>query len=115
MFIPSVLRLAIIQLSQMHRVARKKLIKLFPILGGGLHPGSIPAFYREIHEKICSPSGNVEREVFKSLLVKSQLSSNILSQVGELFIFYQGIFHFLNQRDRNIIINKKLFFFCRVS
>lgn len=45
-------------------------------------PGSIPAFYREVHEKICSPtSGNVEREVFKSLLVKSQLSSSVLSQV----------------------------------
>ena len=44
--------------------------------------GSIPAYYRDVYERICSPSsGNVEREVFKSLLVKSQLSSNVLSQV----------------------------------
>ncbi|XP_063995496.1 sorting nexin-8-like [Diachasmimorpha longicaudata] len=50
-----------------------------------LSSGSIPPFYRELHEKICSPtSGNVEREVFKSLLVKSQLSSPILSQIWEL-------------------------------
>ncbi|KAK9304741.1 hypothetical protein QLX08_003955 [Tetragonisca angustula] len=47
--------------------------------------GCIPAFYREVYEKICSPtSGNVEREVFKSLLVKSQLSSPVLSQIWEL-------------------------------
>ncbi|XP_015182254.1 PREDICTED: sorting nexin-8-like [Polistes dominula] len=47
--------------------------------------GSIPPFYREVYEKICSPTcGNVEREVFKSLLVKSQLSSSILSQIWEL-------------------------------
>ncbi|XP_043469472.1 sorting nexin-8-like [Leptopilina heterotoma] len=50
-----------------------------------LSSGSIPAFYREVHQKICSPtSGNVEKEVFKSLLVKSQLSSSILSQIWEL-------------------------------
>lgn len=50
-----------------------------------LSSGSIPPFYRELHEKICSPtSGNVEREVFKSLLVKSQLSSSVLSQIWEL-------------------------------
>ncbi|KAH0540418.1 sorting nexin-8-like [Cotesia glomerata] len=50
-----------------------------------LSSGSIPPFYREIYEKICSPtSGNVEREVFKSLLVKSQLSSPILSQIWDL-------------------------------
>lgn len=59
--------------------------------------GCIPAFYREVYEKICSPtSGNVEREVFKSLLVKSQLSSSVLSQVCLLvsllssFIFYRS-------------------------
>lgn len=47
--------------------------------------GSIPTFYREVYEKICSPtSGNVEREVFKSLLVKSQLNSSYLSQVSRL-------------------------------
>ncbi|KAF3421369.1 hypothetical protein E2986_02745 [Frieseomelitta varia] len=47
--------------------------------------GCIPAFYREVYEKICSPtSGTVEREVFKSLLVKSQLSSSVLSQIWEL-------------------------------
>jgi hypothetical protein len=45
-------------------------------------PGSIPAFYREVYEKICSPtSGNVKLEVFKSLLVKSQLSGSVVSQV----------------------------------
>ncbi|XP_012271940.1 sorting nexin-8 isoform X2 [Orussus abietinus] len=50
-----------------------------------LSSGSIPAFYREVYEKICSPAGgNVEREVFKSLLVKSQLSSPVLSQIWEL-------------------------------
>ncbi|KAL7302908.1 hypothetical protein TKK_0004137 [Trichogramma kaykai] len=47
-----------------------------------LSSGSIPAYYRDVYEKICSPSsGNVEREVFKSLLVKSQLASPVLSQM----------------------------------
>ncbi|KAJ8678592.1 hypothetical protein QAD02_014379 [Eretmocerus hayati] len=47
--------------------------------------GSIPAYYRDVYDKICSPSsGSVDREVFKSLLVKSQLSSSVLSQVWEL-------------------------------
>ncbi|XP_015608090.1 sorting nexin-8 isoform X2 [Cephus cinctus] len=50
-----------------------------------LSSGSIPPFYREVYEKIASTSGgNVEREVFKSLLVKSQLSSSVLSQIWEL-------------------------------
>ncbi|XP_011300089.1 sorting nexin-8 isoform X2 [Fopius arisanus] len=50
-----------------------------------LSSGAIPPFYRELHGKICSPtSGNIEREVFKSLLIKSQLSSPILSQIWEL-------------------------------
>ncbi|KYQ56562.1 hypothetical protein ALC60_04639, partial [Trachymyrmex zeteki] len=45
-------------------------------------PGSIPAFYREVYEKVCSPtSGNVKLEVFRSLLVKSQLSGSIINQV----------------------------------
>ncbi|XP_058798848.1 sorting nexin-8-like [Phymastichus coffea] len=47
--------------------------------------GSIPPYYRIVYEKVCSPvSGNVEREVFKSLLVKSQLSSSLLSQIWDL-------------------------------
>ncbi|XP_014207946.1 sorting nexin-8-like [Copidosoma floridanum] len=47
--------------------------------------GSIPAYYRDVYEKISSPSsGNVEKEVFKFLLVKSQLSSNVLSQIWDL-------------------------------
>lgn len=55
-------------------------------------PGCIPAFYREVYEKICSPtSGNVEREVFKSLLVKSQLSSSVLSQVCLLFVSFSSL------------------------
>lgn len=59
----------------------------------GIKPGCIPAFYREVYEKICSPtSGNVEREVFKSLLVKSQLSSSVLSQVRPPFFFFL-LFH----------------------
>ncbi|XP_067213141.1 sorting nexin-8-like isoform X3 [Linepithema humile] len=44
--------------------------------------GSIPAFYREVYEKICSPtSGNVKLEVFRSLLVKSQLSGSAVNQI----------------------------------
>ncbi|XP_011329869.2 sorting nexin-8 isoform X2 [Ooceraea biroi] len=47
--------------------------------------GSIPAFYREVYEKICSPtSGNVKLEVFKSLLVKSRLNGSIVSQIWKL-------------------------------
>ena len=46
-------------------------------------PGSIPAFYREVYEKICSPTnGNVKLEVFRSLLVKSQLNGSVVSQVS---------------------------------
>lgn len=55
-------------------------------------PGCIPAFYREVYEKICSStSGNVEREVFKSLLVKSQLSSSVLSQVCLFFVLFLSL------------------------
>ncbi|KAL6262228.1 sorting nexin-8-like isoform X1 [Pogonomyrmex barbatus] len=47
--------------------------------------GSIPAFYREVYEKVCSPtSGNVKLEVFRSLLVKSQLSGSVVNQIWKL-------------------------------
>jgi len=71
-------------------------------------PGSIPAFYREVYEKVCSPtSGNVKLEVFRSLLVKSQLSGSIVNQVRPFYIsflnnlfiyiisFHQGLFFYM--------------------